>query len=64
MTETGRWCRPSALEAGRDGCAWSGSVELSPILERMAVAIDLRTLWADSCLVKSDLALAGAFLYD
>lgn len=31
---------------------------------RMAFAMDLRTLWADNCFVKSDLALAGAFLYD
>lgn len=33
------------------------------MLVRIEFAMDFRTLWADSCLVKSDLARAGAFLF-
>lgn len=55
MTETGR----SAREIGR--VELSGS-ELSPMPDRIALAIDFLTPRATSCFCRSDLARAGAFL--
>lgn len=40
----------------------TGSESPSPMPERMALAIDLRTPRVASCFCRSDLALAGAFL--
>lgn len=56
MTETGR----SARETGRTEL--SGSVDPSPIPERIALAIDFLTPRVTSCFCRSDLALAGASL--